>query len=138
MECPDGWEEAEGLLGSDIAFLAPPEENGAFRANVNLVAHPVDERVGIEAVAAAHAVELLEALPVARILDASIVSLGGHSASRVLVTYTDNAWDLTLEQWVLPLPTQNLVISATCENVAYAATALVFDEMAESVSVSDA
>lgn len=137
IAAPAGWEQIEGALGSEVAFVAPAEP-GSFRPNVNVVVQSLDAVVTLPELAASHQLELEEVLTAARVLDAGFSEVGGVAASRVLATYTDNAEDLTLEQWIVPFPGRTVVVSATCTNVAYAALAPEFGEIVASIAFADA
>lgn len=131
---PDGWEQIEGALGTELALVAPGDPTSEFRTNVNLVVDRPDPPLDIDAVRAQHASSLASALNDPRVLDEDTVSVGGHAASRVLVAYTLQGEDLTLEQWIVPVSGRHFVLSATVETVDYASQVADFQEIVESVS----
>lgn len=141
VAAPSDWEQLDGVMGLLVAFVAPAEREEGFRPNFNIVLQSVEgpgAAVAPEQFNEAHAAELGEALEQARIVDASLTTVGGLPASRALILYCQNAFDLTLEQWIIRLPGRNLVLSATCENIDYAALAPVFDETVQSLSLTNA
>lgn len=135
---PSGWDEHEDVLGAVVAFVSPDRGDGSFRPNLNVVLQPLADETPLAAVVAAHAAELESALRFPRVIDAGMTQVGGQAASRVLVAYSDNDEDLSLEQWIVPFPGRAVVISGTCRNVDYAVFTPVFDEIVATVAFADA
>ncbi len=130
---PDGWETAEGLVGTLVAFVAPDEDPGFFRPNFNVLVETESEVVAPGDLVERHAAGAIERLEFARLIDAGACEVGERPASRVLLTYSSDGDDLTLEQWIVPFGRKTLVLSATSATLDYASTFEVFQDIIGSV-----
>ena len=131
---PDDWVEAEDLLGTAVAFVAPEIVPEGFLANFNILviegeAVPDDDLPGLTAG------ELAASLVDVMIIEQELTELADRPAAHVLASHRENQWALTLEQWVVALGDRRLVLSATSDTADYAAMADTFEAIADSLEL---
>lgn len=134
---PDGWEQAEGLEGSLVAWVVPTRDDGGFRANVVVVA--VDAAESIDEVRARHGEALLDGLLDARLLDIAPASVAGRDASYALAAaVAGDDEDVTVEQWLVLADDRTLTITATVPTPEYLETVGEVRALIDSVEITDA
>ncbi len=122
---PADWTVLRGELGTLVAVRATDASPDGFHANVSVVVRPSAE-VDPDEILAAQLGELAR-LPDAILLDAEITELTQRPASRALVAYRSDDFELTLEQWILWAGGRMLTVSATSASSVHADSTDVLD-----------
>ena len=104
--------------GVAVAVLAPLEADETFRSNLNVVFQ--DSQTGnLDAAARASIAELERFMTDLRVLDYEETLVADRPARRLLSTYRQGLYSLTLEQWYLDADGRLAIVSATSETPAY-------------------
>jgi hypothetical protein len=134
---PPDWTMVTGMLGALVAAIGPPRGADTFRSNLNVVLQAADGELSQEECVAAQLLALDAALDDAVVLESEAVPLGGRPGARALAAYQDGDLELTLEQWILPVPSGALVLSATALTPDFPHDASAFRAIADSLTFDD-
>lgn len=137
LRVPPSWERAEDVLGCAAVFRMPVEDPDLFQPNLTVALPLLDETPSLEEFSAGQLTQASRLLTDVVVLDVDDAVVADFPAARVLFTYRQGIYSLTLEQWWAVAGEGAVVLSATVGTFEYAELADVFTEMVASFEVAD-
>ncbi len=131
--CPPGWEEVIATP-DDVRFVATDEPR-AVQPSFTATIRREPKFTRIHDLRKRHASEFLAALDSPRLIDESTTEVDERPASRVLVAAVEDGNDLTVHQWVVPVGSRSVVVTATALAPDFPSQFVTFQDLLESVAI---
>jgi hypothetical protein len=135
LQFPGHWAvDEQPPAGVAVSVVAPLGSDETFRPNVNVLFQEWQSG-DLDEAARASIGELERFMTDLRVLDYEETSVGDRPARRLLSTYRQGLYSLTLEQWYVAADDKLAVVSATSETPAYDRVADTLEAVATSLEL---
>ncbi|MBJ7472921.1 MAG: hypothetical protein JHD16_16560 [Solirubrobacteraceae bacterium] len=131
--CPPGWDEL--VVAPDHLRFVAADEPRAVQPSFTAQVRKEPKYLRLPELRFGHADELVQAVDAPRLIDTNEAEVDERPASRVLVACVEDGEDVSVEQWIVPLGSRSVVVTATALAPDFATLYLQFQDLVESLSI---